>query len=172
MDGPRMDTAHGVVANHHRSGIDAIDGGARRGKKRDQGSTELPARFGSMALTRGYRATIGNGDCAILWSLWHVAAFFVPGMPHQIMPPLSTLLFVALFGVFLAFVFNRAGESVLATILAHLSLNIASGFGGVQLSSIVFWRTLVAIFGALALLIALTSRRRPPQKAPVPVQAE
>ena len=230
MDGPRMDTAHRVVANHHRSGIDAIDGGARCGKKRNQGATELPARFGWMAPTRGYRATIGNGDCgvhrargrrresvypvtcdsddvcraachrrcrrgawlarlpaaspgkrfgemtaawvmAILWSLWHVAAFFVPGMPHQIMPPLSTLLFVALFGVFLAFVFNRAGESVLATILAHLSLNIASGFGGVQLSSIVFWRTLVAIFGALALLIALTSRRRP-QNAPAPVQAE
>ena len=103
---------------------------------------------------------------AILWSLWHVAAFFVPGMPHQIMP-LSTLLFVALFGVFLAFVFNRAGESALATILAHLSMNIASGFGGVQLSSIVFWRTLVAIFGALALLIALASRTRPPHKAPV-----
>jgi len=96
---------------------------------------------------------------AILWSLWHLAAFFVSGMPHQIMPPLSTLLFVALFGVFLAFVFNRAGESALATILAHLSMNIASGFGGVQLSSIVFWRTLVAIFGALAFLIALASRR-------------
>jgi membrane protease YdiL (CAAX protease family) len=109
---------------------------------------------------------------AILWSLWHVAAFFVPGMPHQIMPPLSTLLFVTLFGVFLAFVFNRAGESVLATILAHLSLNIASGFGGAQLSSIVFWRTLVAIFGALALLIVLRSRRPPLQKAAVSVQAE
>jgi membrane protease YdiL (CAAX protease family) len=104
---------------------------------------------------------------AILWSLWHVAAFFVPGMPHQIMPPLSTLVFVALFGVFLAFVFNRAGESALATILAHLSMNIASGFGGVQLSSVVFWRTLAAVFGALALLIALASRTRPPHKAPV-----
>jgi hypothetical protein len=109
---------------------------------------------------------------ATLWSLWHVAAFFVPGMPHQIMPPLSSLLFVALFGIFLAFVFNRAGESILATILAHLSLNIASGFGGAQLSSIVFWRTLVAIFGALAVLIALASRTRPPHKAPVPAQAE
>jgi uncharacterized protein len=104
---------------------------------------------------------------AILWSLWHVAAFFVPGMPHQIMPPVSTLLFVVLFGVFLAFVFNRAGESVLATILAHLSLNIASGVGGVQLSSIVFWHTLVAIFGALAFLIVVTSRRRRPRNASI-----
>lgn len=109
---------------------------------------------------------------AILWSLWHVAAFFFPGMPHQMMPPMSTLLATALFGVFLAFVFNRAGESVLATMLAHLSLNFASGMGGVQLSSIVFWRTLVGIFGVLALLIALASRTRPAHKASVSVQAE
>jgi membrane protease YdiL (CAAX protease family) len=118
----------------------------------------LGKRFGEM--TAGW-------VMALLWSLWHVAAFFVPGMPHQIMPLLSTLLFIVLFGVFLAFVFNRTGESVLATIVAHLSMNIASGFGGVQLSSIVFWRTLVAIFGALALLTALASRTRPRHKAPV-----
>ena len=97
---------------------------------------------------------------AILWSLWHVAAFLVPGMPHQIMPPLSTLLFVALFGVFLAVVFDRAGESVLATILAHLSLNVASGLGGVQLSSTMFWRTLLVIFGALVFLLRGNPFRR------------
>ena len=73
---------------------------------------------------------------------------------------MSSLLFTALFGFFLAFVFNRTGESVLATMLAHLSLNITMGIGGVQLSSIVFWRTLVAIFGALALLITIASRSR------------
>jgi uncharacterized protein len=109
---------------------------------------------------------------AILWSLWHVAAFFLPGMPHQMMPPMPMLLAVALFGVFLAFVFNRAGESVLPTMVAHLSLNIASGMGGVQLSSIVFWRTLVGIFGVLALLIALVSRTRPAHTASVSVHAE
>src|SRR5688572_30937357 len=49
---------------------------------------------------------------AILWSLWHVPAFFFPGMPHQMMPPASGLLSIAFFGVFLAFVFNRTGGSV------------------------------------------------------------
>jgi hypothetical protein len=57
--------------------------------------------------------------------------------------PPFTSLFVALFGVFLAFVFNRTGESVLATNVAHLSLNVTTGIGGVDLSSIVFWRTMV-----------------------------
>lgn len=40
-------------------------GGARCGKKRNQGATELPARFGAMAPIRGYRAAIGNGDCGV-----------------------------------------------------------------------------------------------------------
>jgi membrane protease YdiL (CAAX protease family) len=226
-----MDPAHGVVANHHRSGIDAIDGGPsavrkeirarlsyRRGSGRwlllagiapplataiavftaraaGDGSPFIPlGAIPAMLVVQLVTGAVGEelgwrgfllprlgtrfGEMpaawvmALLWRLWHVAALFVPGMPHQIMPPLSSLLFVALFGVFLAFIFNRAGESVLATILAHLSMNIASGFAGVQLSSIVFWRTLVAIFGALALLIALTSRTRPLQRAPVSVQAE
>jgi len=87
----------------------------------------------------------------VLWSLWHVGAFFTPGMPHQMMPMFSTLTFIALFGVFLVFVFYRAGGSVLATMLAHLSLNVMTGIGGAQLSSVVFWRTLGGIFGVVAL---------------------
>jgi uncharacterized protein len=98
---------------------------------------------------------------AMLWSLWHVPAWFDPALPHHTMPMIPTLSFIVFFGVFLAFVFNRAGESVLATIAAHLSLNIMTGFGGVQLSSTVFWGALAVIFGVLAVLITLGSRTRP-----------
>jgi membrane protease YdiL (CAAX protease family) len=67
-------------------------------------------------------------------SLWHgdalehvaPARVFHTGMPHQVMPMISTLVFIALFGLFMAYVFHQTGGSVLATILAHLSLNIAS----------------------------------------------
>ena len=90
----------------------------------------------------------------ILWSLWHLPAFFFPGMPHSMMPMIPNLMLAAFFGVFMAFVFNRAGESVLVTMLAHLSLNIASGFGGVQITSTVYWWTLAGIFGAVALLVS------------------
>jgi membrane protease YdiL (CAAX protease family) len=85
----------------------------------------------------------------LLWSLWHVPAFFTPGLPHQTMPMFSTLAFIIVFGVFLAFVFNRTGESMLATMLAHLSLNVMTGIGGTQLSSVVFWRTLAGLFGII-----------------------
>lgn len=58
----------------------------------------------------------------IFWSLWHVPAFFEPNMPHWTMPMMVVLAFIVFFGVFMGFVFNRAGDSVLATMAAHLSL--------------------------------------------------
>ena len=90
---------------------------------------------------------------AVLWSLWHVAAFYFPGTPqYQLIPPVPFLVFIAFFGFFLAFIFNRTGESILATILAHLSLNVSLGTGGVQLSSPIFWWVLVGIFATFAFL--------------------
>jgi membrane protease YdiL (CAAX protease family) len=92
---------------------------------------------------------------AVLWSLWHIAGFFFPGTPHyQLIPMAPFLLFIVLFGFYLAFIFNRTGESILATILAHLTLNISLGAGGVQLSSPVFWWVLVGMYGMFALLIS------------------
>lgn len=89
---------------------------------------------------------------AVLWSLWHVAAFYFPGTPqYQLIPPVPFLVFIVFFGFFLAFVFNRTGESILATILAHLSLNVSLGAGGVQLSSPVFWWVMVGIYAMFAL---------------------
>ncbi len=94
-----------------------------------------------------------------LWSVWHVPAWFVPWLPHRTFPLASTLIMTACFGVFMAFVFYRAGESVLATILAHLSLNIMTAMGGVRLSSFVFWTTLAAIFSVIAIFASIAMWR-------------
>ena len=107
----------------------------------------------------------------MLWALWHVPAFFTPGMPHQFMPMASSLLLIALFGVFLALMFNQAGESVLPTMLAHLSLNVMLGIGGVNLSSVVFWRTMAGIYGAIAVVAIIASWTRPPHMADQPMPA-
>jgi uncharacterized protein len=104
---------------------------------------------------------------AALWSVWHIPAWFNPSLPHHTMPLASTLGFILFFGVFLGVVFNRAGQSALATIVAHLSLNITTGVGGVQLSSVVFWRTLAGVFGVLAIVLSMTggTRARDPMDA-------
>jgi len=93
-----------------------------------------------------------------LWSLWHVPAFFDPNLPHDTMPMWLVLLFVVFFGVFMSFVFKRAGESVLATMAAHLSLNIMHGLGGAALTSPMFWGVQAAVFGVAAVAITIASR--------------
>jgi membrane protease YdiL (CAAX protease family) len=109
----------------------------------------LGKRFGS--LTAGWLT-------AILWSLWHVAGFFFPGTPqHDLMPRVPSLLFVVMFGVFLAFLFNRTGQSIIATILAHLSLNITLGAGGVLLSSLVFSWIMLTVYTSVGVLITIAS---------------
>jgi len=94
-----------------------------------------------------------------LWSLWHVPAWFIPWLPHRTFPVASTLIFIACFGVFMAFLFYRAGESVIATILAHLSLNIMTAMGGVRLSSSVFWTALATIFFIIAVWASAVMNR-------------
>ena len=94
----------------------------------------------------------------VLWAAWHIPAWFNPNLPHPTMPFVTTMVCTACLGVFLAFVFNRCGESVMATMLAHLSFNIATGFGGAQLSAHVLWLTLAGIFGVLALMATVQMR--------------
>lgn len=96
----------------------------------------------------------------VLWSVWHIPAWFTPWLPHPTFPLVPNLLFIACFGVFLAFVFNRAGETVIPTMAAHLSLNITTAVGGVQLSSLVFWTTLAVMSGVVA-IVASTRMMRP-----------
>jgi hypothetical protein len=88
-------------------------------------------------------------------ALFVVALFTVPWLLDLVLP---TLLTVAFFGVFMGFVFNRAGESVLATMAAHLSLNIMLGLGGASLSSPMFWAVQAAVFGVAAVGITIASR--------------
>jgi len=79
---------------------------------------------------------------ALLWSAWHIAGAFFPGMGPQLAPLIPFLTFVAVFGVFLAFVFARTGH-VLAPMLAHLSLNLTLAVAGIPLASRPFWWVLV-----------------------------
>jgi hypothetical protein len=85
------------------------------------------------------------------------------------MPLFSTLLLIALFGMFLGAIFNRAGESVLATMLAHLSLNITLAVGGASLASVVFWQTLAGEYVLAILAVVALSARPPNVPAIVPV---
>jgi uncharacterized protein len=98
---------------------------------------------------------------AITWALWHLPAFFFPGMPQQHMPPLAFLLMVAAFGIFLAFLFNRTRGHLVSTMLAHFSFNMSLAAGGATLGLVFIW-TLAFIFSIVAIfgLAKLSAERR------------
>lgn len=110
------------------------------------------------------RARIGSagagGAMGLLWALWHVPAFYTPGMPHRFMPMEPMLMVIALFGVFLAALFYRAGDSVLPAMAAHISLNVILGIGGVNLASVTFWTTMAALTAPISVVAIMWSRAR------------
>jgi membrane protease YdiL (CAAX protease family) len=99
---------------------------------------------------------------AITWALWHLPAFFFPGLPQQHLPPVAFLLMVAAFGIFLALLFNRTGGHVVSTMLAHFSFNMSIAVGGANLGSIFIW-TLAFIFSMVAIFSLVKLSAQPIQ---------
>jgi hypothetical protein len=60
-------------------------------------------------------------------------------------------------------------DKVLATMLAHLSLNITLAVGGASLASVVFWQTLAGEYVLAILAVVALSARPPNVPAIVPV---
>lgn len=101
--------------------------------------------------------TMAGWTMAVLWTVWHIPVFLAPEAPHDVFPLIPALLVITLFGVFMAVVFDRAGESVLATVAAHLSLNTGMAYLGAQFTSPVYWWILAGIFGVFATLTLFRS---------------
>ena len=88
-----------------------------------------------------------------------VGAFFNPSLPHYHISMVAMLPFIALFGVFLGTIFFRAGNSVLATMAAHLTFNILIAIGGAVITSSILWATLSLVFALIAVPFSLSLRR-------------
>jgi hypothetical protein len=61
---------------------------------------------------------------------------------------------------FLAALFYRAGDSVLPTMAAHISLNVILGIGGVNLASVAFWITMATLTAPVAVATMMWSGMR------------
>jgi uncharacterized protein len=97
---------------------------------------------------------------AITWALWHLPAFFFPGLPQQHLPTVAFLLMVAAFGIFLALLFNRTRGHVASTMLAHFSFNMSIAVGGAILGSVFTW-TLAFIVSVVAIFSLAKFSRQP-----------
>jgi membrane protease YdiL (CAAX protease family) len=72
----------------------------------------------------------------VLWGVWHLPSFFIGGMVQAGMSILLFLLNAVLLSIFVTWVFQHTGGSVLITVLIHFTVNICASMIGVTLPAL------------------------------------
>ncbi len=110
----------------------------------------LRARFGVLA------AGLLVG---LIWGPFHLPAWLIPDTPQAGVPVVAFLLSTVAFSVFLAWLFERTGGSLLITCLAHWAINFAGSSSGIYGVSAILWVWL-GVWGLLVAAIAVLDRQR------------
>ena len=77
-----------------------------------------------------------------IWGVWHLPSFFVGGMVQAGMSILLFLINAVLLSIFVTWVFQHTGGSVLITVLIHYTVNICASIIGVAVPVlVVLWLT-------------------------------
>lgn len=94
----------------------------------------------------------------LLWGLWHLPTFVIPGTPQYQHPFAAFVLLTTAYSILLTWLFLHTRGSVLLATLFHGSINVFQGFllAGVDAASRYWWLALA--YGAGALTVALVPR--------------
>ena len=95
----------------------------------------------------------------VLWGLWHLPTFFVPGAPQHGLPITAFLLLTMAYSVLFTWIYLHTGGSVLLATLFHGAINLSQGLllGGLDPAR-TYW-LLAAVYGLAALVLAAGSVR-------------
>lgn len=101
----------------------------------------------------------------MLWGLWHLPTFFIPGTPQFGQPVVAFLIMTTAYSILMTWVFLRTGGSVLIATLFHGAINVSQGYflAGTEPADRYWWIALAYGAGALALAAVLgpgLARRR------------
>jgi membrane protease YdiL (CAAX protease family) len=104
----------------------------------------------------------------LLWGLWHLPTFFVPGAPQHRLPITAFLLLTVAYSVLFTWIYLHTGGSVLLATLFHGAINFSQGLllGGLDPAR-TYW-LLAAVYGLAALVLASGWARtlgEPPSRA-------
>src|SRR4029453_396270 len=111
----------------------------------------------------------------VLWGLWHLPTFVVPGTPQYGLPLAAFVLLTIEYSILMTWVFLHTLGSVLIATLFHGAINLSQGMflGGVDGASR-YW-LLSIVYGVAALIAAvalgLTALRQPAAASPARVEA-
>lgn len=62
----------------------------------------------------------------LVWGLWHLPLFFIPGVSQSYMPFWSFLIMTVALAVLITWVYNNTGGNLLAVLLFHTGINLWS----------------------------------------------
>src|SRR5215213_6363624 len=99
----------------------------------------------------------------VLWGLWHLPTFLVPGTPQYGLPLTAFVLLTIEYSILMTWVFLHTLGSVLIATLFHGAINLSQGiFLGTVEGATRYW-LLCIVYGVAALIaaIALTRSRKP-----------
>lgn len=84
----------------------------------------------------------------VIWALWHLPNFFLPGFPHQGLPFTAFVLMIVSFSILFTWLYLRTQGSLLVAVVFHAALNLFS-VAGMDPARQYWWRALV--YGLIAL---------------------
>jgi membrane protease YdiL (CAAX protease family) len=111
----------------------------------------LLARFGS------WRSSFLLG---LVWALWHVPLFFIPGMPQHGSPIPAFALYTVALSVILTFLVQRTGGSLIIATLFHGAVNTFGFVNGAADVVLRGWGMAIA-YAVVALALGLAAWNRP-----------
>ncbi|MBX3196165.1 MAG: CPBP family intramembrane metalloprotease [Microbacteriaceae bacterium] len=113
-------------------------------------------------LQRRFDPLVASLVLGVLWGLWHLPLFFIPGSFQSTIPFIGFLISTIATSVVIGWLFNRARGSVLIVALFHGFTDVMIAFTGVMTSGLVlFWITVV-LQVIVAAIVAFDLRRRDP----------
>jgi len=111
----------------------------------------------------------------VLWGLWHLPTFLVPGTPQYGLPLTPFILLTVEYSILMTWVFLHTVGSVLIATVFHGALNLSQGlFLGSVEGAIRYW-LLCIVYGIAAaivgVMLGVSSRRNHEAESQPPVQA-
>jgi uncharacterized protein len=113
----------------------------------------------------------------VLWGLWHLPTFLVPGTPQYGLPFPAFVLLTIEYSILMTWVYLHTKGSVLIATLFHGAINLSQGLilGGVE-GSTRYW-LLSVVYGVAAVVVAIfalgwRSLRKPAGESEEPLQVK
>jgi membrane protease YdiL (CAAX protease family) len=112
----------------------------------------------------------------LIWGVWHLPTFVIPGTPQYGLPFAAFVLLTIEYSILMTWVFLHTHGSVLIATLFHGAINLSQGFflGGIEGSSRYWLLSIVYGVAALtaAVVLGLNASRKSTVASPTGVQGK